>query len=218
MTLENTQAVQAVDADAPPSVLSDTDALRARIAELEAIVGKRARRKKRHPDDFYETPQWCVAEILRRLPDGAVFDPCAGTGAILRACILAGRYAHGVELDAGRASSPVSGVGSRLSQGDGLAALEGDHPLIVMNPPFKSLEGWLRAAVRPGRVVAVLMKISVMAAQTRKALFEKIGMPDVFVLTRRPSFTGQGSDMAEYGWFVWGLSEGGRWCRIEVAK
>jgi hypothetical protein len=217
MTLENTQAVQAVDADASPSVLSDPDALRARIAELEAIVGKRARRKKRRPDDFYETPQWCTQEVLHRLPDGAVFDPCAGTGAILRACILAGRYAHGVELDAGRASSPVPGVGSRLSQGDGLAALEADHPLIVMNPPYATAEAWVRAAVRPGRVVAVLLRLGFLASTSRKALFLDVGTPDVHVLTRRPSFTG-GTDCTDYGWFVWGLSEGGRWCRIEVAK
>ena len=27
--------------------------------------------------------------------------------------------------------------------------------------------------------------------------------PDVFVLPDRPSFTGEGSDSADYAWFVW---------------
>lgn len=38
-------------------------------------------------------------------------------------------------------------------------------------------------------------------------LRETVGMPDVYLLPQRPSFTGRGTDATTYAWFVWTVSE-----------
>lgn len=168
----------------------------------------------RHPDDFYATPAWVTRAVLPLLPAGPCVDPCAGDGAIVEEIAKSGRQAEGVELDPIRALKC-----SRVVQGDGLERLAG-YPNdwhVVMNPPYKAAEEWVRAAVQPGRTVAALLRLGFLASSGRAGLFVAVGIPDVYVLSRRPSFTGNGkTDGTDYAWFVWGPGRGGRIQRLEV--
>lgn len=50
----------------------------------------------------------------------------------------------------------------------------------------------------------------------RRADFHRRHPSDVFVLPRRPSFTGGGTDATEYAWFVWGPGRGNRWYVLTI--
>ncbi len=66
------------------------------------------------------------------------------------------------------------------------------------------------------RTVAALLRLGFLASATRKNLFATVGIPDVYVLAHRPSFTGNGkTDGADYAWCVWGPGLGGRVQRLE---
>jgi len=76
---------------------------------------------------------------------------------------------------------------------------------VVTNPPYNKAEAFVRACrkVYPNADMAFLLRLGFLASDDRLALYTDIGAPDVYVLPNRPSFTGGGTDSADYGWFVW---------------
>lgn len=44
----------------------------------------------------------------------------------------------------------------------------------------------------------------------RYEFFQRVGVPDVWVLPNRPQFKGRGQDSGDYAWFVWGPDTDGR--------
>lgn len=161
---------------------------------------------ERDPDDFYPTPEWCVRAGLSLVPENdSILDPCAGDGAIVATATELGFVAYGVELHEGRVALAQS-RNLNVVQGDGFKMLQNDPvSTIVMNPPFINGEEWVEAAVTPGRMVIILMKTTFIGSQRRGKLFQKIGLPDMYVMGRRPSFkpNGRSEPNTTYAWFVW---------------
>lgn len=171
---------------------------------------------ERHADDFYATPRWCIDAILPHLGRAhRTLDPCCGDGAILEAVRPFG-HAYGIEIDEGRAEAARAKC-HVVKVADALALPRGawDQPdAIVTNPPFALALPFLERAlaeVAEGGTVAFLLRLAWMAGQKRAA-FHRAHPSDVYVLSRRPSFTANGkSDSAEYAWFCFGPGRGGRW-------
>lgn len=158
----------------------------------------------RRADDYYATPAWCTRAILRHLPKfRRAFDPCAGEGAILREVTSiygASVEAVGLELDKERARK------AGVPQGDALTSEWRPTPdLVLTNPPFKDAMAFVERALEqvcPGGTVAMLLRLPWLASQKRAA-FLRANTPAIYVLPRRPSFTGKGTDATDYAWFVW---------------
>lgn len=141
--------------------------------------------------DFYATPAWCVElvwPIIAPFYEGlTVLDPCAGDGAILRA--LPGSVPRfGVELNPRRVleCSRAGGVG------------------VLTNPPYSLVDAFIERsrALCPNAPVTMLLSVGFVGAQKRADLLRDPF--DLYLLPRRPHFTGSGSAMAAYGWFSWG--------------
>jgi len=172
----------------------------------------------RRADDHYQTPDWCVEALLERVPlHGPVLDPCCGEGAILRVLDNWGvGLLGGVEISEERAAKAYD-VAS-IAVGDYLTATF-DHTwtanAIVTNPPFSLAEPFIRRAlefVAPGGDVIMLLRLNFLGARCRnEAEWSDYDIPlwglgqlrAVYVLPRRPSFTGGGNDACEYAWFHW---------------
>mgnify|MGYP006268112147 CR=1 FL=1 len=189
----------------------------------------RLRRDKTRAD-FYATPQWVTRAILPHLPrSGALLDPCAGDGAILRvACETVRGGIRAIELDATRADVIARSLPwADLIEGDALDAGATEateawrvpHGLVLMNPPFSRAMDFVRRAVSEqaphGGTTAALLRLSMLAGLARVE-FWRDNPCDVYVLPRRPSFTGRGTDSCEYAWFVWGPGRSGRWSVLDV--
>lgn len=83
-------------------------------------------------------------------------------------------------------------------------ALRGAPDWIVGNPPFTGAEAHVRMALREASVgVAFLLRLAFLESAARIPFWREHPAADVHVLSRRPSFTGSGTDSAAYGWFVW---------------
>jgi predicted RNA methylase len=168
-----------------------------------------------------------VRAILPHLPlAGSILEPCAGDGTIVRALVAAGcdpDRISAIELD--RAHEPAwrqttvsclwgNALGDSADPLGAAAAWNAPHALVIMNPPFvNALEFVQRAlhAQAPHRgTTAALLRLGMMAGVARAEFWSR-HPADVYVLGRRPSFTGGGSDASEYAWFVWAPGRGGRW-------
>lgn len=178
----------------------------------------------RHADDFYATPAWATRAILPHLHSSGdlyrdLLDPCAGAGALLQVAKTIAQQVRGIELDAGRAQV----CGLRYATCANLDALGpeswGAPDIVLTNPPYKLAREFADRAlreVRPGGTVAMLLRLNWLASQAR-ADFHRANPSDVYILPRRPSFTGGGTDATEYAWFVWGIGRGGRWSILNTA-
>lgn len=185
----------------------------------------------RHPDDNYVTPDWCVDALLNAVPpmreDMGIVDPGCGSGAILDALDARGPWPLlGVELNSERAKE-AEAKGHAVIYRDFLAMKPGtvkNADAVIMNPPYKLAIDFVGAAIRmcssfqtrafcigwePGGFVAALLRLSFLESKSRR-LFWHHNPADVYVLSKRPSFTGGGTDAAAYAWFVWGPGPRGR--------
>lgn len=163
----------------------------------------------RSPADFYATPAWCVElvwPIIAPFYAGlTVLDPCAGDGAILRA--LPGSTPRcGVELNPRRVLE-CTRAGIDCLHADYLS--ETDMPWaggvgILTNPPYSLVDAFIERslALCPDAPVTMLLSVGFVGAQKRADLLREPF--DLYLLPRRPHFTGSGSAMAGYGWFSWG--------------
>ncbi len=154
----------------------------------------------RDPDDFFETPRWCVDAILPHLPSGGrVLDPGCGTGAILRALMATPPFLHeqlyGVEVHEGRAEETrmifANARKHHVETGNFLTMVGQPFDLIIGNPPFSEAMPFIEQALlltRPFHgTVAMLLRMNWLGSQERSD-FHRKNPCDLFCLPRRPSF------------------------------
>lgn len=154
----------------------------------------------RQADDYYSTPDWCadIGARIARQHGPIALDPCAGTGALMRAVERAGGAALGLELDTDRARA------AGAVQGNALHVAWPHCQVIIMNPPFCDWQPFVQRALtaNPSGVV-VLLRLGALAGQRRRdwwrSVADRHGVT-VHVLSRRPSFTRRGTDYADYCW------------------
>lgn len=178
----------------------------------------------RQPDDFYATPEWCTRAILPYLGlerDTAILEPGCGDGAIVRAvrghCREA--FIHGVELDPLRAEIAATHC-NRVSVGDFLEWYSGPvvrYRYAIGNPPYALAQQFIAHSLIFCDEVCFLLRLNFLGSQKR-APFWREHPADVFVLPKRPSFTGKGTDSVEYAWFVFGPERQRRWQVLDLSE
>ena len=181
---------------------------------LEA-TRKSRKKNKRSKGDFYETPAWCVDAIVPWLPtegEPVIVDAGSGTGAIAarlseinpRAEIVG--VEKQLELAEKARARDLRNAEFRVANflNDELDLIRAPD-LVIMNPPFCFALLFVERAlkiVRRGGTVCALLRLNWLASKSRRE-FLKRHLPNVHVLTKRPSFTGRGTDATEYAWMVW---------------
>lgn len=164
----------------------------------------------RREHDVYETPAWCVEAFLAACPlprSGVWLEPAVGDGAIVQAVE---EYAPGFGLRRWlacdvRTVAPGWGCDVRVASFLDVSDWPDRPHVIITNPPYSLALPFARRAValvEPGGVVAMLLRLGFLASRER-AEFLREHPPDLYPLSRRPSFTGRGTDATDYGWFVW---------------
>lgn len=156
------------------------------------------RGSKRHAGDFYATPEWCTEAIMRQLvvPEGSsVLEPCAGDGAIWD---VLERFFHEANMN-----------WFEIERGqDFLNGLHGNerYDFVVTNPPFSLAQEFIEKSLDLANCVIMLLRLNFLASSKRKEFWERHPPTAIHVLTKRPSFTGNGTDACDYAWFVFDLT------------
>lgn len=168
--------------------------------------------------DFYATPQVAVDELLAEigplLGEGYVLDPAAGDGALLTAVkdALPDRAVVGIEIDPARCAMAAARFGPDwVWEADYLKEEYPGYPefaLVIANPPYSLAQEFVDKMLRErgqDTIVAALLRINFLGSQKRAQWWLSHRPDAVRVLSKRPSFTGDGkTDSTEYAWYLWG--------------
>jgi hypothetical protein len=192
------------------------------------------RGKVREKFDFYPTPSWATRAFLNtgvldeHFKKGALWlEPAAGQCAIVDAV---NDYADELGLvkprwvlyDIDKRHKTMMESRGRSSISDFVLGAKGawtmqhrvawsdDKPydVLITNPPFEMAEDFLWQGGQLAKIVVMLLRVGFLGSQSRDRLFKNTGIPDTYLLNKRPSFgtdkNGKpGTDASEYAWFVW---------------
>ena len=180
----------------------------------------RTKAEREGSTDFYATPAWAIRAIqpvLARLFPGTIdmaLEPAAGDGAIIRAlntpmnlpCINQWRAVE-IRSDCEESLRESYHVMEIFAGTDFLTMSTEDSgfSLAISNPPYNQALEFVQASLKhihENGWVFMLMRLAFLAGQKRSVWMCE-HMPDVYVLPKRPSFTGHGTDSADYAWMAW---------------
>lgn len=169
----------------------------------------------RSANDFYKTPpditrQWIRAYARHMPAPKTILEPAAGDGAMLDPLTERWPEAAITALDISPQDPRVQ-EGSFYTQDRSSDRMK-LYDLVITNPPYSVALQFAQMglfAVAPGGTLALLMRLGFMASVARASWLKEHMPHHVYVLSRRPSFSGGGSDFSEYAWFVW-RENGGR--------
>lgn len=151
--------------------------------------------------DFYATPRWATAAILKALQNMAadwsprlILEPTAGKGAIVSVLRewFPNAEIHACELDRGRASQLLEAGADRVWVGDfaDYDAKGCKYDLILTNPPFTIATNIIELCephLTPGGLNVHLLRQAILASDKRVPFWRKHAAQQN-ILPRRPAF------------------------------
>jgi hypothetical protein len=173
------------------------------------MSGRRRKAEQRRAFDAYYTPPGLARALVALLPveGSVVWEPHAGGGSFVRALVQARAAVMASDVQATAQGLVEEGVAYAFD-GDFLATsflgTEVVIDWIVGNPPYGQAEAHVRHALSEARVgVAFLLRLGFLESARREGFWKEHPPHKVVVVCRRPSFTGEGSDGASYGLYIW---------------
>jgi hypothetical protein len=172
---------------------------------------------EQRPLGAYYTPDDVARACIATLPvplsceqETVVCEPSVGGGAFMRAVrdVFPGASRAGIDIDpeaAGFRDCAHSRVGNWLHYSHDLwPFLRGRQVWIVGNPPFSEAQEHIEHALCLAPAgVGMLLRLAFLEGQKRAPFWRRNPPHKVHVLSKRPSFSGGGTDSAAYGFFVW---------------
>lgn len=161
-------------------------------------------------NDLYETPACAVRALLEveTLPDGAVWEPACGPGAIARVLRQAGHPVWATDLVDYQSPDQDHAGMDFLAQTGSAPCYFGS---IVTNPPYKLAHQFALHAVVLCPRVYMLLRLSFLESERRSEILENGWLARVHVFRKRlpmmhragwagPRIT---SNAIPFAWFVW---------------
>ena len=148
--------------------------------------------QERNPYDFYATPKWCYENLdfpfhLFK----TAHEPCRGDGRIVS-------FLEDKGMDV---------TSTEIREGQDFFDWHEQTELIFTNPPFSIAQEFVEHSVQHAQCTVMLLRINFLGSKKRYDFWQKNRPDAMFVLSKRPSFTGKGTDATEYAWFVWQKKE-----------
>lgn len=143
-------------------------------------------------NDYYPTPNYTVDSLLEVMDLSSIqsfLEPCKGNGIIYdKIKVTIKTYCE---------------ISDEIPK-DYLTTVYNKFDLIITNPPFSIAQEFLEKSLSESDCVCYLLRLNFLGSAKRKVLWNKIGTPNkLLILSKRPSFTGKGTDATEYAWFCW---------------
>lgn len=165
---------------------------------------------ERKTHDFYATPVDVVKNFLNNydLPKGNILEPSAGNGNVIKAL-----------RDKGIQNN-ITAIEIRKEEENNLNMLsdkviidnflewnpDKDYGVIIGNPPYSLAREFIEKCFEisnENTVIIMLLRTAFLESKSRFEFWQEHPLTELHVLSKRPSFTGKGTDATSYSWFVW---------------
>ena len=146
--------------------------------------------------DSYYTPPWCYEALPIDWNNyKTAFEPSMGDGRIFLFL-----EEHNIQMD-GR---DLDWQG-QTDDDENFFHWDGSVDLIMGNPPFSQALQFMTHSLPRCKTLMFLLPLNFLASKKRyKDIFSKNPPDTLFVLAKRPSFSGDGRTASQdYGWFIW---------------
>lgn len=172
------------------------------------------RGSKRKESDFYATPLDCIQNFLNNYDKeitGDVLEPSAGNGNISK--ILKQNYNNinltSLELREEEKHN-LNDISDEVIIGDFLQLdIDKKYDFIIGNPPYSLGIEFVKKSLNllkdDGKLI-FLLRTAFLESKSRYEFWQKYPLSELYTLSKRPSFTGNGTDATSYSWFVWDKS------------
>lgn len=170
---------------------------------------------ERKAHDFYATPISCIENFIDNyggVISGKVLEPSAGNGNVIKVlrdkdikADITSIEIRKEELDC------LSEISDTVIIGDFLNELDHNekYDFIIGNPPYtyakEFTEKCLSLLKDDGKLI-FLLRTAFLESKSRYDFWQNNPLSGLYVLSKRPSFTGKGTDATSYSWFVWDKS------------
>lgn len=169
-------------------------------------------------DDLYETPACAVEALLavERLPDGIIWEPACGPGAIVRVLRDRGHYVYATDLVDYKSDDQDDSAIDFLMEPQ-LPGV-GYFGCILTNPPFKLADQFVRHALTLCPRVYMLLRLAFLESERRRLILEDGSLARVYVFRNRLPMmhrhgysrtSKQASSAIPFAWFVWDRTHSG---------
>lgn len=167
---------------------------------------------ERKPHDFYATPVDCVENFINNYGidriKGNILEPSAGNGNVIQA--LREKKVQGtitaLELRAEERDS-LTQISDKVIIADFLKwEADKDYDVIIGNPPYTYAREFIEKCFKianDNTVIIMLLRTAFLESKSRYEFWQQHPLSGLYTLSKRPSFTGKGSDATSYSWFIW---------------
>lgn len=144
--------------------------------------------------DSYYTPQWCYENLPIDWSEYKTsLDAAMGDGRLYLFL-----EEQGIKVD-GRDPQWASETGDD----EDFLNWDGKVDLIITNPPFSKAQQFVEHAIPRADTVIMLQRLNWMGSQKRHTFWKEHTPDALYILSKRPSFNGKGTDNQDYAWYVW---------------
>ena len=162
---------------------------------------------KRIESDFYATPIYCIENLLnywQPSENDTVLDPCAGSGNF--GLVL--KDINNITIDAIEIREEEKDTLYKIYQNvmiNDCLKHKLYYDVVITNPPYslaKEIITHYLEVVKP-RETIMLLRTAFLESKVRYNFWQKHPVNKLYVMSKRPSFTGSGTDATSYSWFIW---------------
>ena len=165
----------------------------------------------RKPYDFYSTPIECVKTLLDNIDlykyGNSVLEPSAGNGNI---CKVFKEYYPNKDLTAVELREEEYNNLCQLNIDDVIINsyynIRDEYDIIIGNPPYSEAQEFIEHSfglLKENGILIFLLRTNFLESKKRYEFWKKHPLTKLYTLSKRPSFTGKGTDATSYSWFIW---------------
>jgi len=140
--------------------------------------------------DFYPTPPWCYENLdIDWSQFRSAHEPGKGDGRIVD--FLSEKMRYQII------------TWTEITEGKDFFEWNESVDLIFTNPPFSLAREFIEHSIPRCNTCIMLLRLNYLGSIGRHEFWKQNSPTSLFVLSKRPSFTGTGTDATDYAWFVW---------------
>lgn len=170
---------------------------------------------ERKPYDFYATPVDVVENLLRNIDlniyGNKVLEPSAGNGNIVSVVnkLYPNKKITSLEIRDEEYNNLFS-CSNEVILDDFLKTNKlNKYDIIIGNPPYSQAKEFVEKSLdllEDDGILIFLLRTSFLESKSRYEFWQEHPLSGLYTLSKRPSFTGHGTDATSYSWFIWDKS------------